>query len=372
MGSDSCSDGSGLLSQQTVHCGDQFQGLPFCIYDESNNIQVCSSVPPLQPPPIECATTDSDALWSKYECFNATHTLYRSGKCIDGRLRAPVAKIEACGGYCHQCSDSTTTVCSTSDNPDIACIALPDGSTCEVLEVVSITEGCVDEGTTFRETKSCVGGQIRTDRSEQKCTTRYFDTPKCLACSSASFCATNDATCTTFGSTPATIRPGPRPGTADGVACPSAKVKINYYKESCYNATHVRLLQGECDNGIKAKSEAVLQSCIEYGEDDSRMYCHECGVSVSCSNLAEKSRACERQYHDRTCELGVSDLSGVFGCLDESVFFTDFTVCSQGEYSSETNGFRCAEAFPGHSYCNTCGSLNLCTDQATSCSELGF
>ena len=52
QGSDSCQGGLELLSQQTLRCGDQFQGFPFCISMESDNYQLCSTVPLLPPPPI--------------------------------------------------------------------------------------------------------------------------------------------------------------------------------------------------------------------------------------------------------------------------------------------------------------------------------
>ena len=317
LGADSCRDGQGLLSERTLPCGDQFQGFPFCVFHESNNYQLCSTVPLLPPPSVVCEELDSDTLWSKTTCFNKTHTLYRSARCIDGKIHAPVAKVEACGGYCHECTEGTITLCSTSDNSEIACIPQADGSTCDTLGTVSYTEGCVDQKNAFVETKTCLNGQIGADRSEQNCANRHYKTPKCLACKSASFCAAPDATCATFGSTPAAANPGSRPGTQDGVQCPEMDVKVNYYKESCYNSTHVRAIQGECDNGSKTKAESTLIPCSAYGEDPSRIHCHECGVSVTCSNLAGSREACERSHRDRTCDASVSDLRGLFGCLDD-------------------------------------------------------
>lgn len=361
-----------MLSQRTSRCGEQFQGFPFCIYDETTNHQLCSAVPRLPPPPVQCSDTDSDVLWSKKECWNETHTLYRSGRCINGENQAKVAKVEACGGYCHQCSNSAV-ICSMSDDPQIACLPQSDDSECIISGTVSSFEGCANENTLLQRTQTCTGGRLETDNSEQACATKYADTPRCLACISALFCAAEgDVTCETFGSTPLVAEPVTHPDNHDGVDCPTSIVNVNYYQESCFNSTHVRLLQGDCSNGSKLKSQSNLVACSEYGEDESRKYCHKCGMSVSCSSMPERDRACDRVYHDRTCDADASDLRGNFGCLNDEIFFTDFASCTSGVYTSETNGFRCDDAFQGTKYCNTCGNLNLCTDQKRSCSELGF
>ena len=316
IGSDSCRDGQRLFSERTLQCGSQFQGFPFCVFEESISFQLCSTVPMLPPPPVECNDFDSNLIWSKSECFNATHTLYRSGKCIDGKLRGPIAQLEACGGYCHECSD-TQTVCSTSDDPQLACILQKDGSTCEVASTVSFSESCSTQETSFRETKLCVGGKVETDQSEKSCAAKHHDTPKCITCDSGNFCGGPEDTCSTFDSVPAATSPAFVPGTEDGVLCPETNVNINYYQEACYNGTHVRLLQGQCRAGDKTKSESTLISCVEYGEEDSRIHCHECGVSVTCSSLPERTHACERNNQDRTCDAGISDLRGLFGCLND-------------------------------------------------------
>lgn len=371
LSSDSCRDGSGILSQRTSQCGEQFPGLPFCIFDEDSKYQLCSAVPILPPPPVQCTDSDSDFLWSKKQCLNSTHTLYRSGRCVKGHHHAKVAKVESCRGYCHQCSNSTVA-CSLSDDPQIACIPQTENAECPVTGTASFTEDCVDESTSVQTTQKCSGFQIQTNKKEQDCATKFFDTPRCLACNSASFCvAEGEVTCATFGSVPL-VTGSPEAGARDGVKCPASNIKMNYYQELCYNSTHVRLLQGDCSNGNKLKSQSTLISCTNYGEDDSRAFCHECGVSVSCSNHAERELACERPFPDRTCNDDTSDLRGLFGCLNEEIFFTEFATCGGGLYSSEMNGFRCANTFEGSKYCNTCGSLNLCLDQKRACSDLGL
>lgn len=370
LSSDSCKGGEGLLQQETSRCGNQFPGFSNCFLDESSGYQLCSVLPKLPYPPVDCLDSEKDVLWSHIECLNSTHTLFRSGRCTGGGLQDSVVQLTACSSNCHECADSRV-ICSSSDIPEEACSL----SMCQTTGATSFSIGCLDASTSYQDAASCIDGQIKVDRLESTCGQRSFSTPHCLACESTSLCVVDQlTTCSSFGLTPSINVPGIPSASTDGIDCGGTTANINYYNESCFNETHVHLVHGECISGEKLNSQMAVLACSDYGEDDSRVYCHECGISVRCSSKkGDTNHACERHATDRTCDGSISDLSGIFGCLNEEIFFSDFAVCQDGVFSSEMNGFRCADVFPAYPYCNTCGNgLNLCVDEKKSCAELGL
>lgn len=398
--------------EQLGYCAGCRDGVQLCSREKSScsNHNYKEELAKLSPP-LDChsITANVDYFWER--CYNATHTVVWSGRCINGKPVDVAPTIQSCADsghnlvFCHECSlsqivcsQSTLTRQACSVNPTLEEIAAnhsdPTNTTCVSPggNQMSFTGGCIDSKTFHYAVVSCTDGEMTIDQTSKTCGETFEGFPFCISCDSFQLCSATQKSCLELG-----LGGG---GSAtnefdDGMNCDTVIPNINYYVEECFNSSHVKLSQGECNNGTKINQETILQSCVEYGADPSRQYCHTCGFSVVCSSMESmSSNICEDMAlltwskiasqenlaNDSpsnvdlpSCLNGTSYLAGSFGCVSDEIYGTLFQTCGpEGRFMAERNAYYCSQSFPGYSYCQSCGKVNICsTKKEAACNEMG-
>ncbi|KAL7566414.1 hypothetical protein ACA910_000897 [Epithemia clementina (nom. ined.)] len=363
--------------------------------------------------------------FSAERCFNSTHILEQSGRCVDGVSNFDHSVLKKCAhpgsseetGYCHECSVSRL-LCSASEQPHIACDEnnLFPGNICGMTSYI-VSWGCATQQHYFRTAQGCSrdGDQVEVDTHRQAmCGDRFPGFERCVVCPGTQLCVDADETCGSLGLSDgwsfsdvafATRQPSPAPTTStSGInetvveeptdnslflpidsaesdfSCDSFQEDVSFYHEDCFNSTHTEIISGACLNGTLTFGSRAIATCENSGEGLS--FCHKCSGKLVCTSSSNKDVVCSNALSDPfKCPItddfdaSLPMMSASFtGCKNSSAYFYNYEYCGSEDPHADSIStiFASQDALCGESVgLEEFGFCGSCRDGVQLCSTSG-